>query len=251
LFSNIQVREAEKAAAAGDWNKAERLLAEVDSFGERIAAADSTIVEKLVALAISRIANQERVKLYTSAGRTADAQNAGSRLQQIDAAGATLRPSHAGYGRAQTYCRWGILLHGSAGLALISGLASLAALVFFELLPARFRNRGTQWRKALCWVADYAPATFLVATGTFLMSFLPYTRAFSEFFSPVYGVRNEELISDVFSGLMTVPGFVSDVPVVIWFSGGAALAFLAVFVVRRSSYSTRRIQAIQTYGRPD
>jgi len=246
IFSNIRAREAEKAAAAGDWNKAERLLGEVDSLGERIVAANSTMIEKLIAIAISRIANQERVKLYTSAGRASDVQKAKARLQQMDATVATLRQGRNGYGRMQTYVRWGILLHVAAGLALTSGLVSLAAILFLELLPARIANQKTLWRKTLCRAADYAPATFLVASGTLLLSFLPFTHAFSECFTQSNGVSNEKLISDVFSGLMAVPGFVSDVPLAIWFSGAASLAALAVFIVRRSIYRSRRIQAVQT-----
>ena len=251
-FSNIQMRDAEKAAAAGDWNEAERLLGEVDSFGERIVAAKSTLIEGLIGIAIERIANQERVKLYTGAGRTADAQKAGSRLQQIDDTVATLRPGHdRGYGREQTYRRWGILLQGSAGLALISGFASLALMIFLELLPARFGNHKTLWRKILCRVADYAPATFLVASGTFLLSFLPYAHAFSECFSPSNGFRNEELISDVFGGLMAVPSYVPDGSLMIWFSGGAALVALAAFIVGRRIYRGRRIQTKQTWAASD
>jgi hypothetical protein len=246
-FSNIQAREAEKAAAAGDWNKAERLLGELDSLSERIVAANSTIIEKLVASAIGRIANQERVKLYTSAGRTADAQKAGLRLQQIDATVATLRPHDGNYGRERSYRRWGILLQGSAGLALISAFAGLAAILFLELLPARFGNRKTLWRKTVCRAADYAPATFLVASATFLLSFLPYAHAFSEFFALGNGVRNEELISDTLYGLMAVPGYVPEPrSMVIWFSGGAALVALAVFIVARRIYRSRRVQAEQT-----
>ena len=239
MFSDIQTSEAGKAAAAGDWNKAERLLSEVDSFGERVEAANSTIIEKLIALAISRIANQERVKLYTNAGCTADAQKAELRLQQIDGTVATLRPNRdGGYGREQTYRRWGILLQGSAGLTLISGFAGLVAIFFLELLPATFGNRKTLWRRTLCRTADYAPATLLVASGTFILSFLPYAHAFSEFFSLGNGLRNEKLISDTLSGLTAIPQFVlqPDGSLVIWFSGVAALAGLAVFIVARSLY---------------
>jgi hypothetical protein len=240
-FSNIQAREAEKAAAAGDWNKAERLLDELDSFSERIVAANSTIIEKLIALAIGRIANQERVKLYTGAGRTADAQKAGLRMQQLDGTVATLRPHEGNYGRERTFRRWGILLQGSAGLALISAFAGLAAILFLELLPARFGNRKTLWRRTLCRAADYAPATFLVASSAFLLSFLPYAHAFSEFFLLSNGVRNEELISDTFWGLLAVPLTVlqPDGSLVIWFSGAAALVGLAVFIVGRSIYRSQ------------
>ena len=247
-FSNIQIHEAEKAAAAGDRNKAERLLGEVDSFGERIVAANSTIIEKLIGLAMARDANQERVKFYTSAGRTADAQKAGLRIQQIDGTLATLRPGHEGYGREQTFRRWGILLQGSAGLALISGFAGLAAILLLDLLLTGFGNRRTLWRRAVCWTADYAPATFLLSSGAFLLSFLPYAHFFSECFSWSNGLRNEYLISDALIGLTAVPSYLlgPDGSIVIWFSGLGSLAVLAVFIVGRGIYRARRMQAKQS-----
>jgi len=105
-------------------------------------------------------------------------------------------------------------------------------------LPAGFGNRKTLWRRTLCRAADYAPATFLLASATFLLSFLPCAHAFSEFFSLNNGVRNEKLISDTLWGLIALPQSVlqPDRSLVIWFLGAAALAGLAVFIVGRSIY---------------
>lgn len=242
VFSNIQIREAEKAAAAGDWNKAERLLGEVESFGERVAAANSTKIEKLIGLAIERDANHARVKLYTGAGQTAEAQKAGLLIQQIDDAMAALRPSQ---GREQTFRRWGILLQWVGGLAAISGFAALVAILLLELLPARLGSR--KWRRALCRTADYAPATFLGASAVFLLSFLPYAHVFAQYFSWSNGIQNEELISDALMGLGAVPQYVLEpVRLVIWFSVLGGLAALAIFIVGRGIYRGWRVQAKQS-----
>jgi hypothetical protein len=84
IFSEIRVHEAEKAFSAGNLKEAERLLREVDLFGERMLDADSMAIEKLIGLSFARRANRKLLELYTAAGRFEDARNTGSRAQELD-----------------------------------------------------------------------------------------------------------------------------------------------------------------------
>jgi len=69
-------------------------------------------------------------------------------------------------------------------------------------------------------MADYAPATLLVAIGAFLMSFLPFQHAFAKYRASSYMLLNAR--------------------VSIWAFVTIALAALLVFVLVRGIYRTRR-----------
>ena len=246
-FSNIRIHEAEKAFAAGNMKEAERLLGEVDAFGQRMADAKSTRIEELIAFAISKDVNLKLGELYTRAGRTTDAQRAASRVQQIDDQVAAIPKRHsASLARERAFRWWGILVQGSCGLILIAGFIALMAILVLELLPIASENRRTLWRRALCWAADYAPATLLVASAALLLSFLPYARAFSDFFSSNNAFANEDFIVDALLGFVAVPQFVSGPSgnITIWLLATGVLAMLAVFVVAHGIYRGRRAQHI-------
>jgi len=242
-FSNIQLRGAEKAVAAGEWHKAERLLGEVDSFGERIVSAKSTEIEKLIGLKLARDANQERVKLYAAAGRTAEAQGFRLRVQQIDDTAAALWARHdaESSGGQQGFRRWGILLYGSGALAVIAGCAGFVAILLLEFLPAGLGSRKRLWPRSLCWTADYAPAVFLLASAAFLMSSLPYAHAISESFWQSNGVFDGDLTSDA----LLLPRFLKLQAVVVWSSITVVLAAIAIFIVGHSIYRNKGIQRKQ------
>jgi hypothetical protein len=241
-FSNIQIREAEKAVAAGDWNKADRLLGEVDCFGERVVSAKSTTIEKAIGLKLARDANQERVKLYIAAGRPAEAEQVRRRIQQIDAEAAlTPRRDAESSGPERAFRRWEILLYGFGALAFVAGCAGFVALVFEEFPPARFGSRKRSWPRSLGWTADYAPAVFLVASVAFLMSFLPYAHAISECFSRSNGVFDEGLTSDA----LWLPRFLMSEAVLFWSSITAVLVAIAIFITGRSIYRNKRFQTKQ------
>jgi hypothetical protein len=242
-FSKIQIREAEKAAAVGDWNEADRMLSEVDLFAERVVSANSTKIEKLIAWALARDANQERVKLYAAAGRAADTKKAELRIHQIDEIiNVAARKPHDG--RYQAFRRWGILLQGFGVVAAMAGCAGFVAVLLLEFLQANRSRRRTQWRRLLPWLADYAPAVFLLASSGFLMSFLPYAHAISSSFAWSNGLRNEDLISDALLGVIAVPRFLLQ-PVLIWSSITAGLAAIAILITGRSIYRNKQLTRSQ------
>lgn len=210
-FSEIKIHEAQKTSAAGDLKHAERLLGEVDAFGGRMVNGSETKIEELIGMSLARDANRELAALYTSAGRTVDAQKAELRVQQIDERLRGMRGSgpefdHERYLREQAYRRRGLLVQGSGGLVVLSGFAALAGILLLDLWPAKFGSRKTAWRRALCWVADYAPATLLVASSAFLVSFLPYAHAFAKYRSSSYAHYDDEHIMEDLWGPICDPG---------------------------------------------
>jgi len=136
-----------------------------------------------------------------------------------------------------------MLLQGFGILAVLAGLAALASVLLLEMWPGRMRNAQTRWRRALCWMADYAPATLLVAIGAFLMSFLPFQHAFAEYRASSYMLLNDERLMGAMWGLMEIPEYVMGVHarVSIWAFVTIALAALLVFVLVRGIYRTRRV----------
>ena len=85
------------------------------------------------------------------------------------------------------------LVQGFGILAVMAGFAALAGILLLELWPTKFRSRKTSWRNVVCWAADDAPATSLVASGALLLSFLPCARAFSEYRTSTVGLSSQEV----------------------------------------------------------
>jgi hypothetical protein len=71
-----------------------------------------------------------------------------------------------------------MLVQGFGTLAVIAGFAALAGISMLELWLRKIRDTKTIWRRVAGCLADYAPATLLAASGAFLLSFLPFQRAF-------------------------------------------------------------------------
>jgi len=80
-------------------------------------------------------------------------------------------------------------------------------------------------------MADYAPATMLVAIGAFLMSFLPFQHAFAEYRASSYAMW----------GLMEIPEYVMGVHarVLIWAFVTIALTALLLFVLVKGIFRAR------------
>jgi hypothetical protein len=246
-FADVKIHEAQKARTAGDWKRAESLLAEVDAFGMRMAAGSGTKIEKVIAWSVSRRANKEMAVLYSSLGKTEDERRATLRVEQIDSSFQGLRPGHdsADHERAQTFQREALLVQGFGILAVIAVLAALAGVLMLELWPSRIRNAQTISRRVPCWLADYGPTTLLVASVAFLMSFLPFQRAFEEYRASNYALLNEERLLDSMWGLLEIPQYVTGVnaAVSIWTFVTVALSALLLFVLARGFYRMRRTVA--------
>lgn len=235
FFERVKIHEAQKARVAGDLSRAERLLGELDAFGMRIADGSGDKLEKLIGMTISRSADKELVDFYSSTGNAEDARRAALRIEQINERARSMRPDHDPATRAQAQAfQWeGILVQGFGILGVIAGFAALAGMLLLELWPARIRHAKTIWRRALCWIADYAPATLLVASAAFLMSFLPFQRAFAEYRSSSYVLANQERLMEALGDLHGVPDYVMGVNahVLIWAFVTAALTAVLLFVL--------------------
>jgi len=164
-------------------SRAERLLGEVDALGTRMSDGSEVKIEKLIGMAISRSADKELADFYSNTGNAEDARRAALRVEQIDERARSMRPGHDPATRAQAQgFQWeGMLVQGFGTLGVIAGFAALVGILLLELWPWRIRNAKTIWRRALCCLTDYAPATLLVASAAFLMSFLPFQHAFAEY----------------------------------------------------------------------
>jgi tetratricopeptide (TPR) repeat protein len=244
FFAHVRIHEAQKARAAGDLGRAERLLGEVDAFGTRMADGSEVKIEKLIGMAISRNAEKELADFYSSTGNAEDALRAASRVEQIDERARSMRPGHDPAIRAQAQAfQWeGLLVQGFGTLGVIAGFAALAGILLLELWPSQTRNAKTIWRRALCWIADYAPATLLVASAAFLMSFLPFQHAFAEYRSSSYVLANHERLVEALGDLNGIPDYVMGVNarVLIWAFVTIALTALLLLVLVRGNFRARR-----------
>jgi hypothetical protein len=247
-FADTKIEMAENSWRAGDEKQAERLAGEVDSFGRKMQDSGSTDIEKLTGLSLEQRANKELSKLYTEAGRSVEAQQAAQRVRQIrDIFAEMPYKSAASELRRQSFRRWGFFVQGFGGLILIAGFAGLAALLSLEFWRAAANSRKSWWRKVACWTADYAPAILFLSSGAFLVSFLPYARALSEFRSSANPLSQERDIGEALLALGAVPDRVlwSDSGFSFWAVVTVALAVFAVFIVARGLYRDKRVSTQQ------
>jgi hypothetical protein len=247
LFADVKIHEAQKARAAGDVKRAESLLGEVDAFGIRMADGSGAKIEKLIAWRLSQRADKELAGLYSSWGKTEEDRRVTLRIEQIDASSRALRPGHdsADRARAQTFRTEGMLVQGFGTLSVLAGLAALAGILMLELWPHKIRDTKTIWRRGACLAADYAPAVLLIACGAFLVSFLPFQRAFEEYRAANYSLLNEEGLIDPMWGLLEIPRYLAGVnfAVSVWTIVTIALSTLLLFVLARGLYRMRRTVA--------
>lgn len=242
-YSEIEITAAQKAREAGNSKRAESLLVGVDAFGTRMADANGPEIEKMIGLGIARNANKELAKLYQASGSTEDAQRVVKRLAQIEGQVQEIRlaVNLSRNARAKAFRTEAVFVQGFGTLSVLAGFATLAGILLLELCPGRFRNANTIWRKAVCWAADYAPATLLVACGAFLVSFLPFQSAFEEYRTSSFLLSDEQVLTDAMWSLFEIPEHVVSVDgaVEIWSFVTIALTALLLFVLVRGLFRTR------------
>jgi hypothetical protein len=243
MFADVEIHEAQKARASGDLKRTESLLAEVDTFGIRMADGSATDIEKLIAWVLSRNANKEMAVLYSSSGKTEDERRVTTRLDQIEERVKEMRLLHnpATSAGEQTFRRKAILVQGFGTLAVVAGFAALAAILLLELFPRRIRSAKSIWRRAASLVADYAPAVVLIACSAFLVSFLPFQRVIAEYRGSNHVLPNEERLMDAMWGLFEIPQYVTGVNAAVstWTFVTVALSALFLFVLVRGFYRMR------------
>lgn len=246
-FSEFKIHEAQKAFVAHDLRQAESLLNEVDAFGDRMVSGSETKLEKLIGMSLAQNASRELSALYASEGNAENAQRFHVRVQQFDERfrGMWQGSDPESIARAQTFRKLGIMMQVLGSLAIIAAFAALTGIMLLELWPARFSNQKKLGWRGLCWAADFAPATLLVASGAFLLSFLPFARALAEYRSSSHVVYDLVPIEEALWSLVAVPRYLNSAVggVAIWASVTGLLAALAVFIVAGSFYRARRVQA--------
>jgi hypothetical protein len=249
-FSRILFRQAEEAAAAGDFPEAERQIGRVGGFGERMAGGDQahTNLESLIGVTLERDAAAELQKLYAQTGRPSDAGKATSEMKRLDDRSAELRRriEASGFARMHAFRSLGFLVQGLGVLLVLAALLASAALLVLEIVPARFTSRRMRLRTAASWATDYAPAALLVSSGAFLLSFLPYARVFAQYRSSSAPLPDEHPVVEALWGLGAVPVRVlsSNYQLSAWLAFTVALSALAVFLVARGLYRWRRVPAV-------
>jgi len=239
VFSSVRVRQAEELFAAGKSQEARRLLSEVDSFGQRMYDGSSTTIEKLLALAISRDANEALARFYGARSPGDEVRRAAARLLQLDEQKLNLRYSHSYFALE----RWGIALNVCALFGCFAGIVALLAILLLETRPSSPETETSWRRKTLCLAADFAPASLLLSCAAFLLSFQPYAHLFAQYRSSNDAFFNAQL-NDGLLSLETLPRLFSpfsnpERQILFWWSVIVALGAFALFLIARAIYYPR------------
>ena len=244
LFAEIKIHEARNLNAGGDLKRAASMLGDLDAFGTRMVDGSGTAIEKAVGLQVSSQTNEALHTLYSDAGADEDAQRIASRLGEIKEQRRSIRTAMPPRDdpQARIFREEAILAQCLGTLSVVAGLAALAGILLLELWPRKIRNAKTIWKNLTCWLADFAPATLLAVCSAFLMCFLPFQRAFSDYRSSDYLVSDQRGLADALWALIEIPGYVLGVNarVLIWAFVSVALTALLLWVVVRGNARTRR-----------
>lgn len=237
-FAKFEVRRARQARAEDHPEQAGKILEAIDSFGTRMQEQSQTDLERLVGLDLSRQATQEWSTLFAATGREAEAQKASARVQMLEERQRTFHePFVAEYlARQKSFRGPALLFQVSAILLLLCGLAVAFSYLFLEFRPrSSFRWRGG-WQRILCRTADYAPASLLLISFVFTVSFLPFARLFAQYRSASASSNTFRALSDTFGGLTPIPALLQSIfdASAFWWLITAVLLLLAVFIIRRS-----------------
>lgn len=246
LYAQIELNEAKKERVAGDLTQAETTAGRVAAFGERMRDSSGTVIEGLIAIAILRMAVKELAEIYRSEGKTDEARKATAHMDELEQT-VRNRFGHDEPGRVariRTLRREAALLQGFGILGGISLLAAVVGVLFLELWPGSKAAQKGLLRRAVCFAVDWAPSTLLVASGAFLVCFLPFQRVLAEFRVSSYQLTDEQRVTDAMWSLMAVPEHMlsDDSAVAFWSTLTVMLSALVVFIVAWSFYRSRRAQ---------
>ncbi len=239
-FVNIRIREAKAAQADGRAEQSERILKELNAFGERMAAKDQTDFEKMMGLEVSQQSLTELNALYNSSQRTQDSDETLQQLRQLDsrrdAQIQSFQPSYDA--TVAPYHRKAVAVEVSLAILLLCGIVVGVSLAFLEmtaLLPDKPRKRA---RRLACFAADYAPMTLILASAAFIFSFRPFALAFEQFRRGSGTVADARFLTGVFFTLGYVlrpPSGVSTAYFA-WWAATILLALLAFLIFARSFF---------------
>jgi hypothetical protein len=247
LYEDIELSQAKKALAAGDAKQAETLAQGVAAFGARMMGSSGTVIEELIAVAISRAADKELAEIYTAEGNVEEARKAtahGDELEQF----VRKRFRHDEPGRVtqvQAFQRQAALVQGAVILGGLALLCAVVGIMSLELLRGKPATQARLWRRVVCLAADWAPMTLLLASGAFLLCFLPFQKVLADFRVSSFEPTDEMRISDAMWSLVSVPEHMLgvDAAVMFWSAVTIALSAIVVCIVAWGIYRSRRAQA--------
>lgn len=246
LYAEIQLNAAKKALAAGNTKQAEVLAQGVATFGARMTNSSATMIEELIGVAISRMADKEFAEIYTAEGKPEEARRATAHMDELEQATRHRfgRDDAGRAERARTFERQAVLVQGSAilsGLALVCGIVGIFALEVWRGKPAA---QAGLWGRVMCFAADWAPVTLLVASGAFLVGFLPFQKVLADFRLSSFQPTDEMRLGEAMASLSTVPERVLgvDAAVTFWSAVTYTLSAIVVGMVAWGVYRSRRVQ---------
>lgn len=246
-YADIELNRAKQALAKGDTKQAEALTQGVATFGARMTASSSTMIEELIGVAISRMAYKEFAEIYMAEGKPEEARRATAHMDELEQL-ARHRAGRDDAGRAErarTFERQAVLVQGSVilgGLALMCAVVGIFALEVWRGKPAA---QIGLWRRVMCFAVDWAPVTLLAASGAFLVSFLPFQKVLADFRVSSFQASDELRLSDAMWSLVGVPEHVlgMDAAVMFWSAVTYTLSAIVVCMVAWGVYRARRAQA--------
>lgn len=242
-YAKVRLEGADKAKVSGDFKQSEAMASAVAAFGARMMSSSGTVIEELIGVAISRMADKELAAIYTSEGKIAAAQKATAHSDELERS-VRKRIGRDEAGRAER--RRGVereaaLVQGCAILGGISLLAAVVGVLFVELSPSNAR-RGW-WPRAMCFAADYAPSAVLIASGGFLICFRPFQKVLADFRVSSFQLDDEHRLTDAMWSLTSVPEHVlgMDSAVTFWSALTITLSAIVVAMVASGIYRARRV----------
>lgn len=240
IFGNLEIDRAQQALASGHPDQAASILQDVDGFANRMLEQGDATFEHLIALNLSRQATQELRNLYAATGRPREASDASARLQEIDnRQRAFLSLPYLVYPNSSR--REALLFQTCAILLVVCGVMLALSFFLLEIRPRSFPPRRATWQRILCTSADYAPASFLILTFAFVVSFLPIAHLFAQYRSASASIATFQEISGTLWGLMELPLSLQNIlnPPLFWWLVTAALVILAALFLFRLLSGTK------------
>jgi len=243
LYGDIRLREAKKAQAAGDTEQSEKIANQVGTFGARMAGSNGPFIEQLIGIVVEHSAQVGLTELYASEGKAEEARVANSKVGELDRAVKGFNRDNPRRAEQIQTLQWeAAFVQGFGILGGIAGLAVILGILELELRSGKNRNRTSVWRRVMCLVSDYAPAALLLASGAFVVCFLPFQRALADFRASAFLPADERRITDALWSLIEVPQYMlgDDAAVAFWSFITITLSVLAISIVVWSWHRTRR-----------
>jgi hypothetical protein len=236
-YTNIEIHRARQSLADGHPDQAGRILEEIDTFASRMSQQAETDIERLIALELSRLATQEYKNLYAATGRAREVADASTRLQEIEKRQQSFRStSAAAYPfDSPSFLRQAFLFQICAILLFVCGIIVALSFFLLEIRPRSCPPRRAAWQGIVCRMADYAPASLLILTFSFMASFIPIAHLFAQYRSASASIDRFRELSGTLWALMEIPLSIQkivDPPLFWWLLTTALVIFAALLLFR-------------------